>query len=196
MLRRQFTETLNSKHVQKLIVDLRRNIGGTSLQNRPFIDAIRNAPQLQELGRLFVLIDNETFGAGAHFAFALEQKTQAIFIGSPTRHGPIYFADPLKVALPNSGLQFGVATSEWQTSSFQPSRRNLEPDLIVSESFREFKSGVDQAKSVAIKFDLGLRPGLASKIKRRQDSSTPVKYVGQKRRASDLQNRSPIESWY
>ena len=122
-------ETLETQPVNKLIIDLRNNYGGNNSLNRSVVHGLIRARKLQQPGTLFVLIGRRTFSAAMSFVVALEQNTNAIFIGEPTGGSPNSYGDSRKVILPDSGLTVRVSTLYWQKSDPRDQRTALEPHV-------------------------------------------------------------------
>jgi peptidase S41-like protein len=138
-----FTERLfkfiDEHHIDALVIDLRANPGGNGALYKPLLHALIRAPRL----RVFALIGPRTFSAATMFATALEQNTNAIFIGEPTGGSPNGFGDSRKLVLPSSGLTVRVATLYWQRSDPRDSRNSITPHLTVVPSSADFAAHRD-----------------------------------------------------
>jgi tetratricopeptide (TPR) repeat protein len=95
--------------VDRFVLDIRRNGGGNSQLNRPFIHGLIRSDKVNQPGKLFVIIGRSTFSAAVFFIGDLEQHTQAIFVGEPTGGKPNHFgmgglSGPTSFMLPHSRL--------------------------------------------------------------------------------------------
>jgi hypothetical protein len=70
---------LTNEPVDKLIIDLRGNRGGSNTLNQPLLLALIRHEKLQQPGSLFAITDRATFSAAMMFAVALEQWTPVFF---------------------------------------------------------------------------------------------------------------------
>lgn len=132
----QFAERMfafiDAQPVSKLIIDLRDNYGGNGSLNRSVLHGIIRSKKLQAPGSLFVLTGRRTFSAAMTLAVALEQHTNAIFIGEPTGGSPNSFGDSRKILLPSSGLTVRVSSLYWQTSDPRDKRKAIEPHVFAA----------------------------------------------------------------
>jgi hypothetical protein len=91
---------LREHAIERLVLDIRGNVGGNGFLNRPLIRTIVRAEPLWKPGGLFVLIDRGTFSAAVMLAAELERATPAIFVGEPTGGKPNGYGDSRRVRLP------------------------------------------------------------------------------------------------
>jgi tetratricopeptide (TPR) repeat protein len=95
--------------VDRFVLDIRRNGGGNSLLNRPFIHGLIRSDKVNQPGKLFVIIGRSTFSAAMFFVGDLEAHTHAIFIGEATGGKPNHYgmggiSGPTSFVLPHSRL--------------------------------------------------------------------------------------------
>lgn len=145
---RRLTSYITRQGIQKLIIDLRFNMGGNNSLNRSLLHALIRAPELQEPGSLFVITGRGTFSAAMMFAIDLEKHTNAIFVGEPTGASLNHYGDSRKVKLPNSGITIRVSTLYWQYAGPKDSRLALKPHLPAELSSGDFRDGKDPALEV------------------------------------------------
>ncbi len=137
----------------RLIVDIRHNTGGDNTLVKPLVELLRTHERINRRGRLFVIIDRETFSAAVSFATALERRTKAIFVGEPSGGMPntIGDADSLLV-LPNSKLIVRLSWRYWQQSAPEDTRRWILPDVPVSLTHRDYFDGRDPAVEAILSY--------------------------------------------
>lgn len=103
-------EFVEANPVEKLIIDIRQNVGGSYPFTLPLTHAIIGCQKLNQRGRLFIIIGRNTFSAALSFATDLERHTESLFVGEPTGGRPQYYSDTGQFELPNSRLSASVST--------------------------------------------------------------------------------------
>ncbi len=146
----EFAERLrkfvDARDFDRLIVDIRHNTGGDNTLAKPLVELLRTHERINRRGRLFVVIDRETFSAAVSFATALERRTKAIFVGEPSGGMPNTIGDSdAPMVLPNSKLIARFSWRYWQQSAPEDMRRWIFPDVPVSLTHRDYFSGRDPA---------------------------------------------------
>ncbi|MFA5403384.1 MAG: hypothetical protein WC358_00445 [Ignavibacteria bacterium] len=137
--------TVETKKPEKLIIDLRNNLGGTNSYLQPLIHGIIRHDEINKSGHLFVMISRKTFSAAMHCATWIERNAQPIFVGEPTGAAPNHYADPKIYELPNSKLLLFVSTTWWQNGLPWDKREWIEPELKVEVDSKEYFNGEDKA---------------------------------------------------
>lgn len=133
--------SVDAKHADKLVIDVRLNNGGNNTLLAPILAGIRSRPAIAGSGHLFVVIGPYTYSAAQNFVNRLQQVAKPVFVGEPTGENVDAFGDPYVFALPNSGLHFGMATRYWRD---EPDNRvSTTPDISVSTSAGDYASGRD-----------------------------------------------------
>lgn len=132
---------IDSNPVDRLVVDLRGNTGGNSALLQPFINGIRARPLLNQVGRLFVLIDRATFSSGMLNAFDLQTRTNATLAGEATGGKPNGYGEVRDFFLPNSNLRVVHSTRLFQIVPGNPS--SLFPSLTVELAIEDYLAGRD-----------------------------------------------------
>jgi len=145
----QFIERLfahvDSVGARRLILDLRGNGGGNNYLNQPLVHALIRRPELDQPGRLFVIVDRGTFSAAVSLASALQGETHALFVGEPTGAAPNSPGDPARVTLPASGLLVRISTVLWNGSDPRDPRAFIAPDLPARPSCADWIAHRDPA---------------------------------------------------
>jgi hypothetical protein len=127
----------------RLILDLRGNVGGNGYLNRPLLHGIIGAPLLRRPGSLFVLADRGTFSAAMMLLADLETHTPAIIVGEKTGGRPNGYGDSRRVRLPNTGLTVRASTLYWQTTDPRDTRDGITPHVQAEPTFADWKAGRD-----------------------------------------------------
>jgi hypothetical protein len=150
-----------SKPPRKLVLDLRFNTGGNLELAQPLMDALAHSRLGGEPGRIAVLVGYSTFSAGITAVASLRSKSKSILVGAHPGDRPDFWAEGGNVTLPNSGIAMHYADGLHQYSDIPPPAgikeflplgidvRNLEPDIAVDWSWRDYVSGSDPVAAAA-----------------------------------------------
>ena len=138
------------QHKARLVIDLRSNNGGNGQLNALLLHALL-ASEINQRGRLFVLIGNKTFSAAHQLALSLQYHTNAVFVGEPTGSSLVYRGESNQVLLPNTGLMVMVASRQFQQQLSDDHRVTLAPDILVQPSGAQFGAGQDPVLDAVIK---------------------------------------------
>jgi hypothetical protein len=130
---------------RRLLLDLRGNGGGNNYLNQPLVHALIMRPGLDQVGRLFVIVDRGTFSAAVSLAADLQRETHALFVGEPTGAAPNSPGDPAHLKLPASGLVVRISTVLWQGSDPRDPRAFIAPDLPAMASWSDWVGHRDPA---------------------------------------------------
>jgi hypothetical protein len=134
---------VENKDVDRLIIDLRNNIGGNNQILLPLIHGAIKHDKINKPGHLFVVVGRKTWSAAMHCATWFERHTNANFLGEPTGTAPNHYADPESYILPNSKLTLLVSKYYWQNSWPWDDRPWIEPEQIISISSADYFEGYD-----------------------------------------------------
>lgn len=129
---------IDENNADKLIIDLRNNLGGNNQILMPLIYSIIRHEKINSRGHLYVITGRKTWSAAMHCATWLERHTKAIFAGEPTGAAPNHFADAEVVFLPNSRIMLMVSRYYWQNSWPWDNRPWIEPDIPVTLSSYDY----------------------------------------------------------
>jgi hypothetical protein len=138
-------QTVDTEKPEKLIIDLRNNLGGTNSYLQPLIHGIICHNEINKRGHLFVMTSRKTFSAAMHCATWIERNAQPIFVGEPTGAGSNHCADPNLYILPNSKLMLMVSTTYWQNGWPWDKREWIEPEIRFDVTSQEYFDGKDKA---------------------------------------------------
>ena len=127
----------------RLIVDLRDNGGGNSLQfERWFIPGLQARPALDTPDRLFVLIDKGTFSSASDNAAYMRTHSRATFLGEPTGGKPNSYGEVRSFKLPNSKARVFYSTNYFTTLAGSDPL-SIEPDIFIVPRAAEVFAGRD-----------------------------------------------------
>lgn len=126
--------------VQRLVVDLRDNGGGSSSILWPFERRLKEHP-LNRAGSLYVLIDRGVFSSAVLNAVELREQTQATLVGSPTAGRPNHYGEVKTFALPNSQVRIQYSTKYFHyTDDDAPS---VLPAVTIEPTLADVLAGRD-----------------------------------------------------
>jgi hypothetical protein len=134
----------------RLVLDLRGNVGGNNYLNQPLLHGVIAAPGLKRPGTLFVLADRGTFSAAMMLLADLEHHAPAILVGEKSGAAPNGYGDSRRVRLPNTGLTVRVSTLYWQMTSPTDHRDGIAPHVAVEPTFAQWREGTDPALDRAL----------------------------------------------
>jgi hypothetical protein len=128
---------------EKLVLDLRENIGGNSFFNRQVVRGIIRRNDLDRKDRLFVMIGPRTFSAAMNLATDLERWTNATFVGAPTGNATFFYGDHDEVVLPNSHIKVMVSTLPWRPYDPRDKRDFIAPAVYAPLTSGDDRTGRD-----------------------------------------------------
>jgi hypothetical protein len=129
--------------LDKFVLNLRTNNGGSSWLAEPLVELLQNHPKINRRGTLYVLISERTFSAAGIVAMELERKTKAIFAGQPSGFAPNIWGENTIVELPNSGMVALASYAYHQDGMPGDPRTHLAPGLRVPFTSDQHFQNVD-----------------------------------------------------
>ena len=137
------------KRADRLILDLRGNVGGNGFLNKALLQHLIRAERLYRPGGLWALVDRGSFSAAVMLAADLEMRTPTVLVGEETGGHPNSWGDAKRVVLPQSGLTVRVSSLYWQLTSPQDRREAIVPHVRIDETFADWRAGRDPALEAA-----------------------------------------------
>jgi hypothetical protein len=136
--------------IDRVIIDLRFNGGGSSGIVKPLIDGLRSRPMLNARGHLYTLISGHTYSSAMFAAVALHNDLHAILVGEPTGNKPNHYGQVSSFELPNSKLKVQYSTKHFYLihNADPPS---LNPDIYVLCSLEDYLAGRDPVLDAALR---------------------------------------------
>jgi hypothetical protein len=132
---------MDENPVERMVIDLRQNGGGNSAIFNPFILELRKRQDVNQTGKLFVLIGRGTFSSAYLNGLWLRNMTKAILVGEPTGQKPNHYGEVRTMNLPHSKLLVQYSTEYHKTVNDDPP--SLAPDVLVERSSGDFVAGRD-----------------------------------------------------
>lgn len=130
------------KSAKGVVIDLRLCIGGDGSLIPDFMAEVE---RLTDVTSIAVLTSRKTHSAGVMLVSALEQKTNAIFIGQATADRPNHYGETNIFVLPRTNFPVIYASEYYQTSTSNDQRANREPDVTVPYLSMDYFNGHDRS---------------------------------------------------
>jgi hypothetical protein len=140
---------LASPDVDRVVLDLRDDIGGDNSILKPLLLALIRA-KTNHRGGMWVLISNKTFSAAQNLVNRLESYGEPVFVGQPTGDNVNFYADVKLVTLPNTHLSVALSALWWQDKDPRDTRTATAPEVAVPVTFAQFANGDDPALQIAL----------------------------------------------
>jgi hypothetical protein len=148
--------------IDKFVVDLRYNDGGTGLLLFPIVNEIIKRDFINKRGSLFALVGRRTFSAAVIFLEELVAHTDVTVLGEPPACPFNLFSNSVfRGNLPNSGFQVMVASRQID-NAFWPDTVYFSPHIPAPFSGRDYFGGRDPALDIALRGDVRSIADLAS----------------------------------
>lgn len=126
---------LQERPANKLIIDMRQNVGGNFYEGRQLMLLPIHRLGLIS-GQLLVLIGRYTFSAGMANAIDFSRETEALLVGEPMGARPHGYQENGWFTLPNSGLNVSIATRLYR---FGPENQPcFNPDQWLKTTYADF----------------------------------------------------------
>jgi hypothetical protein len=132
---------LDVQAIDRFVLDLRRNMGGSSTLLNGLIRAVAERKSSGHIKRCYVITGCETFSAAALNALDFRQATGALVAGEPMGNKPNRFGQLNVFTLPNSGLHVQYATKHFVRLPGDPPI--LAPDIPVEITWDDYLEGRD-----------------------------------------------------
>jgi hypothetical protein len=130
-------DQIEKTHPKKVIIDLRFNSGGSSLQGTQFAGKLAKYKDI----RFFVVTGRKTFSSAIINALDFKTKTGATIIGESTAGKPNHYGEVKSFTLPNSGVKIQYSTKFFKL--IKNDMQTIEPDIVKELSFEDYMSGID-----------------------------------------------------
>jgi hypothetical protein len=140
---------LGQGDVDRIVVDVRHNPGGDNTTYGPLLTFLRS-PEVNQPGRLYVIMGRATFSAAGNFVTEVDRSTQALLVGEDLGTSPNQYGDSIPIPLEHSGLVFRVAPQYIQKSDPDDPRITIEPDLEVPLSSTDYFGDRDPAMAAIV----------------------------------------------
>lgn len=139
---------IDEKKPRKVIVDLRRNGGGSSILLEPLINGLaKNEINTKE--SLYVLIGPATFSSALMNAQHFKTRTKATLVGEPTGGSPNHFGEVKTFTLPHSKCVVQYSTKYFKMTN--DNATTLDPHLVIKPTASGFFADKDEVLEAVLK---------------------------------------------
>lgn len=143
---------INENEVEKLVIDMRWNNGGSTFLNESLLHAMIKNQKINQRGKLFVVIGGRTYSAAQNAASYFERHTNAIFVGEPSGGKPNAPGDEVPFILPYSQTWANVSDLYWASGWANDYRNWTAPQIYTPATFAMFRSGRDPAMEAILAY--------------------------------------------
>lgn len=134
---------LAKNEVRNLIVDVRRNNGGSTFLDAELLRTLIEFDTKKD-NQLFILIGRWTFSAASNFITDVNRLTNAVFVGEPSGGKPLMVGgDESPFVLPFSGVTGALSSTSWQLTGPRDSRLWITPDIPVQLTAKDYFANRD-----------------------------------------------------
>lgn len=136
----ELMNVLNTKDIEKLIIDIRNNGGGNSMILENLINEIGKS-ELNKKGKLFVIIGRRTFSSAVLNAIELNNNTNAIFVGEPTGGKPNHYGEVKGFELPNNKITVNYSSKYFK--NYDKDIDTFTPDKNIELTIEDYINNTD-----------------------------------------------------
>lgn len=134
---------LAKNDVRNLIVDVRRNNGGSTFYYSELLRTLIGF-DLNKENTLVVFTGRNTFSAASNFITDVDRLTNAVFVGEPSSSTPLMIGgDENEVPLPYSGISAFIASTSWALTTPRDTRQWVAIDIPVSLTAKDYFANRD-----------------------------------------------------
>jgi hypothetical protein len=159
----QLLAAIDSLTADRLVIDLRLNRGGNGVLLRPLVKGILKRPNVNERGKLLVLVGRGTWSAAQFLLDDLQKYADVTFIGEPSGSKGNHYGDSRRITLPHSGITVRAATIYWQAWLPGDPRPWTAPDVAAELSSGDYVRNEDPVLASALAFVA--RPRLSDEVR-------------------------------
>jgi tetratricopeptide (TPR) repeat protein len=136
---------VDANPVDRLVLDMRWNGGGNTLQEWPFLRQIIANQKTNQRGSLFVIIGRNTFSAAQNGINFLDTHSNATFVGEPTGSSPSFIGETHPFTLPHSKVTMNISDLHWVGTWPGDTRKWIPPTIYIPPTFATFRQNRDPA---------------------------------------------------
>lgn len=138
---KELFEFIDNNSINKFVIDLRNNGGGSALVLDPFFAELKKRKSLDHHEKLFVIVGRNTFSSAIQNTLKFQNETNATFIGEPTGGKPNHYGEIQRLKLSNTNTEIS-----YSTKYFKPLSEDLDsfvPDIIIEPNADDYFNNVD-----------------------------------------------------
>lgn len=145
---------IDQKGVEKIIVDIRHNLGGASWIVSPFFRALKKRPHLNKSNKLYVIIGRKTFSSAMMCTIRFMKKTHATLAGEGTGATPNGYGELFNLKLMNTGYTLYYSTQYFK--QLDEDINCIEPALAIASHAADYFNNHDEVLQVIKNHSMGV----------------------------------------
>ncbi len=138
---KELFEFIDNNTINKLVIDLRNNVGGSTPVLDPFFVELKKRESLDHPHKLFVIVGRRTFSSAIANTLNFENETNATFIGEPTGAKPNHYGEVQFLELSNTNTKVSYSTKYIKISN--EDLDSFVPDIIVEPNPDDYFNNID-----------------------------------------------------
>jgi hypothetical protein len=133
---------IDANRTTRLVLDIRQNGGGDFFEGRKHLIApLKKRPDINQKGRLFVVIGRQTFSAAMANAIDFRKEAHAILVGEPIGERPNSYSENDEMTLQHSRVVVSYSTRYYKF--LNEDAPAVMPDTRIDPTWPEFLAGRD-----------------------------------------------------
>lgn len=154
---------IDNHPVDKFVIDMRTNGGGSDKYIVPIIDKLKNN-KLNNKNSLFVIVGRGTFSAAMVDTVLLKKQTNATFVGESTGAKPSHYGAVKHFTIPNSKIDIGYSTQfndsdeideDSSKGSLDDNLNTFMPDKTIEISIKDYVNKKDPVLDYILDYNAG-----------------------------------------
>lgn len=128
----EIVQQIREHKPHKLVLDLRRNVGGNSQLGYPLLYALMHYERQVPDGQLYIIIGRRTLSAAIVLTVEIQKFCAPVIVGEPTGAAPnLYGENSYPLTLPHSKLSVSYSSAWFQPAGPFVHGRWIAPDLYI-----------------------------------------------------------------
>ncbi|MTI70549.1 MAG: hypothetical protein FH751_09905 [Firmicutes bacterium] len=144
-------EFIDNNSINKFVIDLRNNSGGSALILEPFFVELKKRERLDQPQKLFVIVGRKTFSSAVQNALKFKNETNATYIGEPTGGSPNHYGEVKLLKLINTKTKIGYSTKYFKLTS--EDLDSFVPDIIIEPNADDYFNNIDPVMEKILDID-------------------------------------------
>jgi len=138
-------KTARKQDIEKLVIDFRFNSGGNPIQWTDFTKKLQKT-RIEERADIYLLVGRNTFSEAIINAMDVIKAFSPMVVGEESGGKPNHFGEMKRFVLTTSNLVVTYSTKYF--SLMEDDLQAILPDIPVSQSYKGFMMGTDEAMEV------------------------------------------------
>lgn len=139
---KEVLKTVKKLEIDKLVIDMRFNSGGSSLQGSSFVKKLKKT-KIDERAGIYLVVGRKTFSSAIINSVDLIKAFDPVIVGENSGGKPNHFGEVNRFVLTTSNLIVSYSTKYFTLLDEDPAA--IIPDLPAPQTFEGFMTGRDAA---------------------------------------------------